>query len=287
MISPARSEPYPPFRHLAKAIGLNHDPRECYFAVPTAYFDASGKPSNSAPPTLFVAGFLAKVEEWDRFELAWNAALTEHEIHVPFHATDFFNGRAGFERFSHNPPARAAFLADAVSVIEGHCARSFSCGVYLHQLREICSIYDFPEHSHVPYPYALCGLLIIGAVEAWRRREGVTAPIKYVFEDGDDHRGKLIRACNDVGKHLGVSLSPAFEDKKTVAALQAADLLAWLSTKWTTLVEQDVRGGKSPGTTPPPKWLDEIAHRIGADDWNIVSRGDLESYCERAGLRRR
>ena len=60
----------------------------------TLYCDASGKEED---PILTVAGFVGHVDEWLKFEPAWNAVLKEFDVPY-FHMREFAHSLGGYKK---------------------------------------------------------------------------------------------------------------------------------------------------------------------------------------------
>ena len=98
--------------------------------VYTAYFDASGNPSDSS--ALFVAGFISTGRKWSRFEQQGNVLLQEYDIKPPFHMKEFAPGAGQYESWKSDRGNREKFMADAVRTIRTNINKSYSYFVSYH-----------------------------------------------------------------------------------------------------------------------------------------------------------
>lgn len=192
-------------------------------------FDAGG--SQHDQQFLAVAGFISSENTWINFDKAWRGRLAWDSLSY-FHMVDFAHSTGKFrEGWKNNEQRRQNLLRDLVDLIQRHAFRRFGCvignEVFLRHLsRERREEYFLDA-------YALAGMTCALQVFKWCRSESVPFDrVRFVFEDGDLGKDKLIkRFNNDLG------MTPSFEAKKDketdhgkIAAftpLQAADLFAY------------------------------------------------------------
>jgi hypothetical protein len=226
--NPARCKKrYSAVEHLAYSIWLNHDPRERFMAMFTAYFDASGHGADQAPgSSLFVTGFVASVEKWLRFEERWLEHLAAYSITPPFHMTDFISGVDQYEALKNDAPKRELFLSQAVKIIKTNTRNTFSSGVVVDDLARMCREYDVGDLPREPY--AFCGAQVMVRVGDWARRcvksrrLKATDELEFVFELGDLHQGHFLKYAKErIGRLL------ILKEKGKCIPFQACDLVAW------------------------------------------------------------
>jgi hypothetical protein len=204
-------------------------------AMFTAYFDASGKKTATGPKrAMYVAGFVASVSEWKKFEVTWPRLLARHKLPNPFRMSDFMA--------RHNPnysgPYKGwkgdelRFRTDVVMLAKRHTNSPFAAGVTNENLRRMFDEYDVPpKEPRAPFPW--CGLHVCRAALVWqgkRVRAGKRTDMKIVFEDGDEDRGELGPALWDWYKR-----EVTFEGNKGkhFAPFAVCDVLAWEFRRWT------------------------------------------------------
>lgn len=216
---------YSPIQHLAYALFLNHDPRQRYFVMLTpyiAYFDASG--SRSQGTMLIVAGYISCVEDWLHFETEWGKVLGQAGIKC-FHMTDFIRGEGEFKnRKWKRQETQDKFLGKLVDITCKHVDYCPGAFVYLSDWREINKMFCLKESCHTPL--ALAGGMCVHMVYDWCRDHAINPNyVRFIFEDGDEDKGHLIKMIKTV-----YGFTPGFE-KKALAPLQACDLVAWEANK--------------------------------------------------------
>jgi hypothetical protein len=92
--------------------------------------------------------------------------------------------------------------------------------------------------------YTFAFRTIIGSIMKWRREQGVTQPMNYVFDRMSEGKGEImaqfeipIRVGEQGMKDLGTSRDCySFADKAYVVPLQAADLCAWEAYRYMNTV---------------------------------------------------
>jgi hypothetical protein len=91
-----------------------------------SYFDASGKPGRH--PVLSVAGAVAPVKKWIRFERDWQQVLKDEGV-TEFHATDFAASRKEYEGWKDDKPRRTKFLNRLGKIIKDNTNKLFMVSV--------------------------------------------------------------------------------------------------------------------------------------------------------------
>jgi hypothetical protein len=204
---------YSAIEHLALiAWGVRFDRN--LFAMFTGYFDESGTAQD--PHALTVAGSVSTVTKWIRLAPQWEAILKRHGVSV-FHMNDCAAGRREYKGW--DGAKRKVFIAELSECAARHIKHSFSVSVLLDDWRQVNQVFRFSDHFG--NPYVVAGRACVAAVKSWRKRTCETAPIKFVFEDGAQGKGKLL---DIMSRHDGTS--PIFEPKAE-PGLQIADLIAW------------------------------------------------------------
>jgi hypothetical protein len=245
------------------------------FTQYTAYFDASGHPDDSE--VMYVAGFVASEEKWQRWETVWLALLEEFGIQPPFHCTEFEARKEGYADWSDK--RREDFRLKAVrTFIPPRLNKAISYGIRLTDLRRIHSEFEFPPHLR-PEPYPWCGTKVVELVMAWASRRwaagdvGPTDRYAFVFEHGDKHRGLLEKALDHYG------LLPIFMKKGDVVAFQACDFLAWQHRNWLTK--------RDPTRRRASETLQLMARSLAKDSLLFHTYERMVPECERLGFPRR
>lgn len=190
-----------------------------YIAMFTAYFDASGNKQNSV---LTVAGFVSRVNRWERFENEWRSLLPSSVS--MFHMTDFVSSQNGWEDWKgpQNGHRRKVLIERLVSCIKGATNKGFTQSLRLRHYHECDREYMLTEKYD--QPYVMLGLGCLGALAAWATKKDINKHnILCIFEEGDDGQGTLIKMARDDG------FNAIPQSKKDIRAFDACDLAAWKS----------------------------------------------------------
>ena len=266
---------YLPIQRLAHAPLLNHDPRRTLMVHLTAYFDASGSPSDAHALTM--AGFVSSEAKWHKLETEWNEVLKRYE--VPYlHMKEFTCSTGHFKTWKNDEERRKHFLIDLVNVTKKRVHKSFGCSVILEDFHEVNRHFKLREKWG--RPYSLVGIGAVSRVIDWKHRRFPNASIKYVFEAGDTHAGDL-KKCMDEMK-LPYSFMPKSEkqngEDRYIVPFQIADFAAWENRTAVT------RASKDP--------LQKLRHSFEAlykqipSNWRVFTKEGLSQMCEFHSLHR-
>jgi hypothetical protein len=183
-----------------------------------AYFDASG--DSDGFPVLSVAGAVAPVKKWVRFECQWNQALVGEGV-TEFHASDFHSSRGEFRDWKDDAPRRSRFLNRLKQVIKDNTNKHFTTSVEIGAWDSVNKEFSLKEFFYSPY--ALAGYGVVDETRKWANRKGVASSIKYIFEEGDKGWGGLLKLC------ARDKIVPIRLPKQDAIPCQAGDLFAWKS----------------------------------------------------------
>jgi hypothetical protein len=182
----------------------------------TLYCDASGKDNDQL---LVVAGFIAPVNNWLRFEKEWDSALRKFGLRY-FHMVEFAQSVKEFQGWKNQEDRRRDLLTALATVITRHASFWVGSCVVRRDYSKVDEDYELHEHF---YPYPLCGRSCVDIAEKWRDAHHLLdTPVEYIFEGGDEHRGQLV---NRVKEKTGTT--PVFKYRLNAVALQAADFAAY------------------------------------------------------------
>ncbi len=159
-----------------------------------AYFDASGKQDRH--PVLSVAGAAATVERWVRFERDWKQALKDEGV-SEFHQTDFAASLKEYKGWRGDKARRTKFLERLARIIKENTNRLFMVSVEIEAWDSINQEYLLEEAFHSAY--ALAGFSVVCMARKWAKRKRLTAPIEFIFEDGDEGWTGLKKLCASDG----------------------------------------------------------------------------------------
>lgn len=244
------------FTHLARSVlGARYFSGESLFAMFTFYADESGDQwceDGKLHDFTFVCGYIASVEQWERFEIDWRLFLAKYDV-TAFHMKHFAHSVGEFTKWKDNKwkPTRDNFMADAAEIIRGVSSHGFVA--FLSQ-----SIFDqadrkFKLKEACGTPYGVAGRVCADLVRSWGIRNGIDpCDLEYVFEARETDKGGLMRAMTQLRPLLP---SPIFkpgkdqkptkkcpDGKRAVVQLQSADYLVYEIHKMFTDQVKQVTG---------------------------------------------
>ena len=213
------------------------------------YGDESGDASDRNIKTFSVAGFLATVNDWGRFNDLWNRDVLK-ENNVPYvHMREFDQFIGPFERFKNDKPATVGLLQAITTVIHTVKLRGAGAAIILSELSEYNS-----TNSLALDPYGLCLYLTFANINMtyWNALRG--CPFQMILDrapNGHKRAAAFIELLEtDAAFQLQVKnglvkvpvvipLPESSPGSREIPALQAADFLAWefsravnLKMKW-------------------------------------------------------
>ena len=246
----------------------------------SSYFDASRNKDNSA---VLVAGYVSTLEEWAQFELSYRLILAQYD--VPYFKMSEFIGRGAGTAFAQpkwqSESYRAQFISDIALIIRSWTVASVCCGKKQELFDKYNSIYKLDERFNT---FAICARDCAAQVRRFIRDIPSDLPIAYIFDQGDEGKGFLMKEMEASKLPLPVfkrSRSNPEQDKDDPYAiqLQVSDLAAWEIRRG----EQDWETGKSPSELR--KSLLALKHKVRI--WKETKEPDLKGLIQVAGVQRR
>ena len=244
----------------------------------TLYSDAAGGKDHGF---IVVAGYLSTLDRWNSFAEHWKILLATYDVPY-FHMKEFAQSKGPFTTWKNDEPKRARFLSKAADIIVGHVCRSFAHAVGF-------SLFDrmnrrFYLKEHVGCPYSLAGISCAARARQILQRNDVT----YVFEDGDEGKGDLLRIMHEEGFPNPVFFPSRDQKRKNhsvrgVIQLQAADFAAYELRK---MFKDD----------PNEEWPLEryrksllALNRVPTDseDWGSYTEANMVRLCRNKNIPRR
>jgi hypothetical protein len=181
------------------------------------YFDESGDLDD--PPGIFcVAGYFISTEASGLMDAEWRCVLEEYKLPY-FHMVDCAHGSPPFSHL--NPTERTEVVKRLIALVKAYTAEGFS--VFAR-----ADAYEKSEDH--PNVYSECASACVSALRRMLEERGIDGSIAYFFEQGHKNKGS---AYNHIARGIKrPSDTLTFAAKENVRLLQAADLLAWQSTKY-------------------------------------------------------
>lgn len=190
-------------------------------AFAEVYVDESG--THETSDMTVVAGYVFRRVNAKRFQTEWMRVLRREGIPY-FHMTDCATGNGFFKDWSID--RRLKIEKALIRLVRKESAFGFAMGMRPSVFRK-----RLPG-TVTPYTFLLTHSLL--ACQWWAHQKDFHGRFAYFFEAGHDSQsqaGSVMQmvAKNEKGKDAAQYLSHTFIGKEQAAALQAADLLAWLS----------------------------------------------------------
>jgi hypothetical protein len=199
-----------------------------FMAMMTVYFDDSGTHHQS--DIAVAACLVSDVMRWESYESEWNSVLDEAGIRESgFHMAKFVARRSPFDGWTEDK--RDKVIKALIGTIERHVFAGMATAV-------VKKVYDTYVTGRLRarlgnYHYTFAVQSCLAFVEEWRRSSVVLEPMQYVFDRMGSGKHEIIKLFDDIAKRemaVAFGIEPngyAFNNKRLVVQLQAADILAW------------------------------------------------------------
>jgi hypothetical protein len=155
-----------------------------------AYFDESGTHEGSR--SLAVTGCIADVEQWGKFQAEWSAFLRDEEL-TAFRMSLFESRRGEFAGWGEEHRRNA--LRRAHGIMRCRINIGLGAAVVLQAFDEV--VKPTKHFQRTGGPYCLCVQLCLDQVREWGARYGRTDPMAYVFDQGAEGKGEVMRAFEE------------------------------------------------------------------------------------------
>ncbi len=178
------------------------------------------------------AGALARTERMRRFNKEWQRICTQEDFGF-FHMADFASRHSQFRNWEE--PKRAKVIGHLRAVIKKHFLQAFIVGISKRDFDRA-----FPEDlrkrfgmKHYTWAVRTC----LSLLSAWRAAHNEDGRVQYVLDRPNEGKGELAESFEQLHEYpeeIGVfGLSSmargyAFQDKREIRGLQAADIFAWM-----------------------------------------------------------
>jgi hypothetical protein len=216
-----RGAPYSAIEHVARIVSLQCW-QEVLMVMLTCAFDVSQ--DQPLRKFLVMAGFVSDAKAWAEFDRLWRKRLADQGFSY-FHMQKFAQRSEPFDKLDESQ--RRRLLSDLLDIIAGHTYQKFACVV---QSQAFAKLSDDTRRDFAPTVIAAAGRFVGGLVFSWRDSEKYRATPEFVFEQGDQDRGSLIKVVREF-----TGRDPIFRPKKddpvknvlAFTPLHAADILAY------------------------------------------------------------
>jgi hypothetical protein len=187
------------------------------------YFDDSGTGANDS--VVVVAGYIASLLQWQRFDQEWRSLLSEFGVRV-MHRAELENFRGEFVGWT--PAKRDVFVQKAQRIIRRRTYVAIGIAVIKSDFEKI-----IPETLKRFYggAYGFCAILCLARAKRWFDKAKQKDPIDWVFEAGTAGSGQIGHLLDAI--YAKVEMRNDFRlgrwtfAGKDVVPLQAADVIAY------------------------------------------------------------
>jgi hypothetical protein len=194
-----------------------------------AYLDMSG---DASLPTMGAGAYIARVERWQRFDVAWSEVL--HAFDVPeLHMWEFAGFRGPFKSWREDEDKRRRFLTALADVIRAHTDRSISVTLFVNDYKKVDKVFRVRERLGSPYSFTMLSALTY--VRAWHQEHGGGEPLDAFIEHGDADQSELLQIVERLDYEHSVQALrkrvTSSEGTSYVLPFQACDFLAYETVK--------------------------------------------------------
>ncbi len=193
----------------------------------TLYFDESYT-HPPGPRVYTVAGYLSTDDQWRKFRKEWSRIL-ESEGLDHFHMVDFQACKPPYDAWSKEK--RANFLASLHAIIHKRTLMSFATNADVDDFEALTS----EQQKALVSPHVFAAKNCMKTVGFWAAQNIINHPIiAYIFEEGspqDKQLRRLVETLTEEDQWFFRMASLTFAKKKSLNPLQAADVVAYESTK--------------------------------------------------------
>lgn len=221
---------YSALEHLAMSLCLGEDD---FMAMLTVYFDDSGTHEQSE--IAVAACYVSDVRRWRDFESAWLSILAEAGIaEHGFHMADFVAHAKPYDTWPADK--REKVFRALLSVINKYAFEGAIAAVVKADYDKLVPKKLREKLGAYHYTFAVQSCL--AQIEYWRKVRSDEQPMQYVFDRMSHGKHEIINLFDDIEKRktaVAFGLEPngyAFQNRKYIVQLQAADILAWEANKY-------------------------------------------------------
>ncbi len=201
-----------------------------FVLVLKAYCDESGHAQDLRESVVVVAGCIAPLEAWEKFEDDWKAFLDAYGVNE-LHMKHFAHSTGAFTGWKEHEEKRRAFLTTAADLMRRHVVAYVGAAIYLPDFRTLPE----PVRARLGDPYFAC-FQVCAHDAAAQTLEDPAEKVEMVFARHPEFQGGALdfyyrlQAEMTLGERLGPI---SFADPKDVVQLQAADLVAFELRRFT------------------------------------------------------
>jgi hypothetical protein len=193
------------------------------------YFDDSGDEEDHQHEVCSVAGYVATMDDWNKFEKEWQKVLDDNR--VPYlHMREFAHFKKSFEKFKDNKEDRIIFLQSLINVMKNANLYGIGSVIRLSGLREFNAEKGICINAY-SFNLYFC---IMQICHQWKEK-----PIQITLDKTNYLQNNKDKALNYLRTDTFYSNCDKYIDIlplncltfREILPLQAADFLAWEARK--------------------------------------------------------
>lgn len=193
------------------------------------YFDDAGKLSDPGSISVVIAGFIGKMDLWERLYALWQPILDRNGLRY-FSGKECEHGNGEFDKVREDrwklPSERWSVRTELASSIVSTGIQPFVSGVVSSDFRALSAT----DKRRLGTAFSVAAQTLVVIVAKWANENHVYERFPYLFESGSEGYGEFSRVFNQVMKHdikrdQYRMESCALVGKECIGA-QAADLIA-------------------------------------------------------------
>ena len=182
-----------------------------------------------------VTGYLSSFERWIVLEQEWNQILKYYDDQPYFHATDFMARQGIYKNLNWSNQKRLDFVKRLATVASEHTIVGVGCAIKEDEYERAMPV-ELKQRWKDPYGFCLYSVFcLLNQLENNTRLTLPSKPLYLMFDNKPEFKSianKILDAFNSAPELSGVfGDDVAFGDDKKYPALQAADLLSWVTTR--------------------------------------------------------
>ncbi len=218
---------YSAIRHIAKSLHPRSREASIPVAIATAYFDESISSQACA-----VAGLVTTIDHWVKFDEDWSRLLDKYKIGA-LHMKDYAHSNGEFQTWKGDEVKRRQFLERVIDILARRNMTAIGIVIDRGAFARTIAQDEFISNFYVN-EYSTASVMSLLGTQVWASSRPLEKPVDFVFDRGNPHRKDFQRAYDFVrmvpfeAKALGAL---SFADDSQVAALQAADFVAYETCK--------------------------------------------------------
>ena len=188
-----------------------------------------------------VAGFIFTKKHTRRLELDWCTILKKNNLPY-FHMVDCAHGNDTFESMRHDKERRIEIQTELFTILKKYKSVGFTVSFDKRLSHLLPSSLNLEIEQITPY--TLCSYWLMLNASKWAKQKSPDAEISYFYEAGHKSESQAVKIMQALytdtwhRNHFKIA-SFSFVEKKSSAAIQTGDILAWQWCKYKKDTDND------------------------------------------------